>query len=267
MRRLLLDRDPDSGGRTLIAGRDAHYLSRVLRMGPGDGFRALSPGKREYQLRIVAVDQAGVHCVCEAGSNDSPDASRFAFRSGLPQLVLLQAWPKGQKLDLIVRQAVEAGVGEIIVFVGDHSVVKPSSADMDTRRERFERIAKEALQQSGAAGPCRIHTASCMEEALSIREALAEGFSLPLSLLMHQDTLAQNTLHRYLDSTPDSLAIAVGPEGGFSPRECALAQARGCVPFVLGPTVLRTETAALFALAAVEIIILERSSWQSSAPS
>lgn len=268
MRRLLLDQDPDALGRLVVEGKDAHYLLRVLRLGPGGLFRALSPlGNTEYELQIERCEHGRLECRVlqkDAGEEAQRDIKRRSALGALPPLILMQAWPKGQKLDLIVRQAVEAGVGDCIVFIADHSLVRLSKDDLLSKKARLERIAKEALQQSGASTPCRIHTFGSLDEALDCRKGLAEGCKQPLSLLMHQDTLAQNSLHQYLDSTPDSLALAVGPEGGFSSRECALCLSRGYAPFLLGPNVLRTETAALFALAAVEIIILERSSWQIS---
>lgn len=282
MRHLLLASEPDSHGRITLRGRDARYLSRVLRLGVGDSFRALSPGgHREYTLRIYEKLRDSLSCeLCaEKGPADLPvdvpalereksrDRERAAHTGTLPRTILMQGWPKGQKLDLVVRQAGELGVADVIVFVGEHAVVRPDVKDFPARIRRFERVAKEAVQQSGAAQACRIHLCASTLEALDLRDTLLAGAERVCSLLMHQDVLAQNTLHRYLDSTPDTLVVAVGPEGGFSPGECSLFMERGFLPFVLGPTVLRTETAALFALAAAQIIMLEKSSWHIRTPS
>lgn len=291
MRQLLLATEPDSRGCVMVRGRDARYLSRVLRLGEGDCFRALAPGgHREYLLRISSKTRDALSCVLEpeascsgAGETSSPTASakslashelergrdreRAAAAGGLPPFILMQGWPKGQKLDLIVRQAGELGLAHVIVFVSEHAVVRPDPKGFPERLGRLERVAKEAVQQSGAAQPCRIHLCVSTGEALERRDELLAGTKNACSLLMHQDVLAQNSLHRYLDSTPDALVIAVGPEGGFSPPECALFMERGFSPFILGPTVLRTETAALFALAAAQIIILEKSSWHIRTPS
>jgi 16S rRNA (uracil1498-N3)-methyltransferase len=75
------------------------------------------------------------------------------------------------------------------------------------------------------------------------------------------DGLEQGTFHEYLYNSPTFVAVAVGPEGGFSPGEAARFMAEGFKPLVMGSTILRTETAALYATAAVRIILLESASW------
>jgi 16S rRNA (uracil1498-N3)-methyltransferase len=79
--------------------------------------------------------------------------------------------------------------------------------------------------------------------------------------VLHQEPLAKGTFHNYLDNSPDFAALAVGPEGGFSPRELSLFLAAGFRPLVMGNTILRTETAALYGTAALRIILLESESW------
>jgi 16S rRNA (uracil1498-N3)-methyltransferase len=88
-----------------------------------------------------------------------------------------------------------------------------------------------------------------------------------VGLLLHPERqnpdspLEQGTFHGYLDKIPDLVVAAVGPEGGFSPEEGARFIAAGFRPLTIGSTVLRTETAALYAAAVIRIILLERSSW------
>jgi 16S rRNA (uracil1498-N3)-methyltransferase len=81
-------------------------------------------------------------------------------------------------------------------------------------------------------------------------------------LFFHQDREGSDTLHRYLSKTPKIITLVVGPEGGLSPEEVQLLRKRGFVPITVGRTVLRAETAALYAVAAVQIVIDERDAWE-----
>jgi 16S rRNA (uracil1498-N3)-methyltransferase len=83
----------------------------------------------------------------------------------------------------------------------------------------------------------------------------------PLGIILHQDPLVQGGFHDYLSINPDLVAFAVGPEGGFSPEEVSRFLTAGFKPLVIGNTILRTETAALYAAAAVRIILLEKTAW------
>ena len=81
--------------------------------------------------------------------------------------------------------------------------------------------------------------------------------------MLHQEVLEKGSLHGYLVNSPDITALAAGPEGGFSPKEVSLFLAAGFRPVLLGNSVLRTETAALYGIAAVRTILLENEAWTS----
>jgi 16S rRNA (uracil1498-N3)-methyltransferase len=183
----------------------------------------------------------------------------------LPPIVLFQALPKGAKMDLIVRQAVEGGITEIVSFVSEHSVRRFGEQD---RLERWRRIIREARQQSGSPVPTEIQDAGDTAGALRYWEALRAGREGVVGILLHvppeqgkKDPLEQGTFHGYLDREPVLVAAVIGPEGGFSPEEARKFVAAGFRPASLGTTVLRTETAALYAAAAIRIVLLESPSW------
>jgi 16S rRNA (uracil1498-N3)-methyltransferase len=92
-------------------------------------------------------------------------------------------------------------------------------------------------------------------------KSLKEKFRRPLGIMLHQEPLEKGTFHDYLGNCPDIVVLAVGPEGGFSQREAALFLAAGFRPLLMGNTVLRTETAALYGIAAIRIILLESEAW------
>jgi 16S rRNA (uracil1498-N3)-methyltransferase len=174
--------------------------------------------------------------------------------TGLPPILLFQALPKGNKMDLIVRQAAEGGISEVIPFTADHSVPEGSSRG---REERWRRIAREARQQSGSAVDTRVSSPLSAGALFDRWNTLEPG---ALGLVLHPP-LAQGSFHHYLYRDPSLIVLAVGPEGGFSAAELTRFTNAGFKSLCLGDTVLRTETAALYGAAAVRIILLEKAWW------
>jgi 16S rRNA (uracil1498-N3)-methyltransferase len=177
-------------------------------------------------------------------------------------------------MDLIVRQAAEGSLSEVVPFEAERSVLKGGEAPDGGRTRRWGRIIREALQQSGSPVPTALHRPLDEEGLFEYWNELKAAHPLALGILLHQDPagpgeappggapLAEPSLHRYLSAVPEILALAVGPEGGFSPAEVSRFLAAGFKPFRIGGAVLRTETAALYGVAAARVILLERESWQ-----
>lgn len=126
---------------------------------------------------------------------------------------------------------------------------------VEKKLARWERIIREAAQQSGALRP------PLLTPPLTFKEVLKKSQD-GLSLFFHQEPVNDLTLHHYLHNRPDSVNLIIGPEGGFSESEVQELLAAGSKAVFLGNTVLRVETAALFAIAAVKIILLELESWK-----
>jgi 16S rRNA (uracil1498-N3)-methyltransferase len=167
-------------------------------------------------------------------------------------------------MDLIVRQAAEGGVTEIVPFVSAYSVPRPG--ENDGRLERWRRIIREARQQSGSGIATAVREVRTLDSLLEYWQDLQTRYERPLGLLLHQNPLEQGSFHGYLDKRPGLVVLAVGPEGGFSPEEAALCVAGGFRPLTMGNNILRTETAALYASAAIRIILLESDLWMLKAP-
>jgi 16S rRNA (uracil1498-N3)-methyltransferase len=179
-------------------------------------------------------------------------------------------------MDLIVRQAAEGGVSEVVPFESEFSAVKIKPG-MDGKLRRWERIIREARQQSGSVIPTAVRLPCTADGLLDYWAALRQKYPRGVGILLHQEPsipsisrispispdcpLEQGTFHEYLYNSPELVVAAVGPEGGFSPGEAARFIAEGFKPLVMGSTILRTETAALYAVAAVRIILLESASW------
>jgi 16S rRNA (uracil1498-N3)-methyltransferase len=281
VRRLILENPPDARGRIRLEGSDFRYLARVLRKAPGDAFRVLLPGGLEAFAEVVSIDAQGLEATIgrrgqsvgedqrAAASSDSgtADAVRRAFVPALPPFVLIQELPKAMKMDDIVRQATELGVSLIIPFISDHSVSRPEGTKAaGNKRERWLRIVKEARQQSGSDIVTDVLEPVKLPEALGAWDDFARARGGGTAIFLHQDPLAQGTMHGYLSRDPNSIALAVGPEGGFSETETKVFAAAGFHPAILGVNILRTETAAVSALAAAQVIILEKTSWMPRTP-
>lgn len=295
MRQLILPGDRSGDARHVLDGKTSRYLVRVLRMGRGDSFQAMDEAGNRFrceieepslQSTVVALSLLGAELFRAGGTSrvrerpagmpsnlgaaaEAPAGNTFRAGSGRAEpavrLALVQALPKGQKMDLIVRQAVEAGVSAIFPILTSHCVSRErSAADMADKLARREKIVREALQQSGSAVMTKIHATTTVG---TLADALAAGGFGPessLYLMCHELPLASKSLHEYCAEGPSSVVILVGPEGGFSPEETEAFVAMDFKLVHFEGTILRSETAALFALAATKTILTERTSWTLS---
>jgi len=256
MKQFILNSEPDHNGHIRLEGRDYRYLARVRRLAPGEYFSALLPDGKEVKVRVCSVDNQTMVGEVVPGGTVSPAAAAPA-----PAIILFQALPKGEKMDLIVRQAAEGGIAEIAPFVSEFSMVK-LTGDRGHKLSRWERIIKEARQQSGSTAATAIRQPVSIDGLFAYWEQLKTQRPNTLGLLFHHLPLAHTSLHGYLDNSAETVVLVIGPEGGFSPAEAERFLAAGFKPFTMGNTILRTETAALYAQAAVRILLWEKDSWK-----
>jgi len=261
LKQFILRDEPDKDNTIRLEGNDYHYLVRVRRLAVGEFFSGVLPNGKETLVQILSIDSKTLTGKCQ--SPDVSASNETAPEKKLPSIILFQALPKGDKMDLIVRQAAEGGIMEIVPFVSEFSVAK-TGAD-EQKYARWERIIREARQQSGSKIATTIRRPATgknmtigglFEYWTELKEAGALG------LFFHQQGLVNERLHSYLDSVNSVVAMAIGPEGGFSDAEVSLFLENGFKPVTVGDTVLRTETAALYCAAAVKILLLERDSWE-----
>jgi 16S rRNA (uracil1498-N3)-methyltransferase len=273
VKQFLLPAPPDRDGLVRISGEDFHYLARVRRIKAGDRFNARLPpsGGGDPPLPgtsvVLELRSLGQGILTAAVVGESPDSASL-----LPPILLFQALPKGSKMDLIVRQAAEGGISEVVPFAAEHSTAAGVPPGGGEKLRRWGRIIREALQQSGSPVPTALHRPLDGEGLFAYWEELKAAHPLALGIFLHQEAvesgdygpappLADQGLHRYLNRVPEILVLAVGPEGGFSPAEVSRFAVAGFKPLRIGGAVLRTETAALYGAAAARVILLERESW------
>jgi 16S rRNA (uracil1498-N3)-methyltransferase len=268
LKQLILKNEPDKDNIIRLEGDDYRYMVRVRRLAAGNFFPALLPDGVETQIHILSVDSGILTGKCFPLS-DAPN--NLPQRRSLTPIILFQALPKGDKMDLIVRQAAESGITEIYPFVSEFSVAKINAGGQ--KFSRWERIIKEARQQSGSKTATAIHHPLEKNELFECWKKIKNDGENVLGLLFHKDTGSFNTeinaeglekksLHEYLYNNPSVVVLAIGPEGGFSSEEVSIFLENGFMPMAIGDSVFRTETAALYCTAAVNILLLEKDSWE-----
>ena len=265
MRHYVLPDHYDGSGYLELSVDESRYLTRVLRKRPGDSFDGVDPnGNRvSVTIRQAAADR----CILEishANAAEKPDGPQATGESAGSRLALtlFQCIPKANKMDLIVRQAVESGVERIVPIQSEHAVAKIDMNGFEKKRDRWLRIARQAMQQSGREIPPEITTPATVSQLPEIwREHSGQN---GVCLFFHEKPVAAATLHSLLSSRPGTVGICIGPEGGFSRGEVENLLNSGVQPVYINTNVLRTETAALYAVAAVQTVILEKDTWSIS---
>jgi 16S rRNA (uracil1498-N3)-methyltransferase len=208
-----------------------HHLGAVLRLSAGEEILLLDGAGRLCRCRLESLSRrAGTARVLECWQQPE---------SALP-LRLLQGLPKGDKMDLVLQKGTELGLAAFTPVLAERSI--PSADRGEKRRQRWERIIREAAQQSRRAHLPRLDAVSPLTEAL-------QGCGEALRLLLWEEE--SRPLAEVLPAAPPrDVAILVGPEGGWSAAEVVLARGAGFIPVGLGPRILRSETAGL-AIAAI----------------
>lgn len=260
----------------LLDGEDFHYLIRVRRLELGAEVQIRDAAGVAARARLHSVFRGGLSLrVLEFIPEEQPPEQAAGTRAqsadstAIPDLHLILGIPKGKKTDLILRQAAELAVSGITLVPSRNSQVKMTKEEFSRKAERWEKILKEAVQQSNSPRLPALSYGPSMQQACT--RALEDETRMNQGIFLHQIFLGEASLHKLLsdaaardaDTTqPRAVHLAVGPEGGFSPDECEEMQKMAFHPVFLGDTILRTETAALYALAAVRTILLEGYSWQ-----
>lgn len=229
---------PESGLLPLSA-TDLHHLRDVLRLGVDDTIVVVGDDGSAalVGLTFVAADGATADIV------ERLPASR------IPRVVLVQGLAKGEKMELVIRQATELGVERIVPLSTSRSVVRLDPGKAVARATRWRRIAAEAAKQSQRTSVPQI---ADLTDVPGLGHVLGD---VDCMLVAWEDADGAPGIGETLaaaELTADaSVAIVIGPEGGLSAEEVATLVAAGARVVSLGPTVLRTETAGVVAAALV----------------
>lgn len=222
--------------RASLSEATSGHLLRVLRAGIGDTCVLFNGDGHDYDARIVAVDKRDA--VVEVLS-----ARKLANESPL-RITLLQALARGEKMDWILQKATELGVSAVVPVASERSEVKLDGERSAKRAAHWQNVVVSACEQSGRATVPSVAMPSTLAQALPGLPAGARR------LLLDPD--AAQGLRDVEVAACTAAVLAIGPEGGWSRHDLALLDAAGFAGIRLGPRVLRTETAGLAAIAALQ---------------
>ena len=215
---------------------ESHHLLHVLRVKPGDKVEVFNG---EGGTGIAAVESA-VRGAVMVRFLERVERKRPAVR-----FALIQAVPREQKMDLIIQKATELGAAVILPVTTEHAVVHVKADRREGKRERWEKIALNAAKQCGTAWLPRIAPAQTLSAFLAGERRID---ALLVCALDEKTVPIRDAIQSIKDRSISSVGVLVGPEGDFSAAEMEAIRAAGTISVSLGDSVLRTETAAIYAL-------------------
>lgn len=228
--------------RFIIEEEDRHHICKVMRMAAGDEIICVNPDNKSAICRITEItDEQVIAEVVQWKDEISELPIKVIIASGLP---------KGDKLEWIIQKSTELGAHEFLPFTARRSVVKWDDKKAAKKVDRWQKIAKEAAEQSHRS------LLPNVASPLSFKALLGKSKEYDYKLVAFEEE-SRNSETSVFSSTlkkmkpEDSLLLVFGPEGGFTDGEIQEMQEFGFSPCGLGPRILRTETAPLYALGAI----------------
>lgn len=216
-------------GQVYLTENDIHHLLHVMRMKKGDEIIAVNNGK-EYLSLIVNVNPLSITVEEELKTNNELKSD----------VTLLYCLSKGDKIEFVIQKATELGAKRIALVASKYCVTKLDQAAFNKKLPRYQAISKEASEQSHR---------QIIPEILGVYDIK----KIPDNLLSEINLVAYEKCgeNPSLDTKGKSISILIGSEGGFDPQEIELLTRQGFESVSLGKRILRTETAAVYALSVI----------------
>jgi 16S rRNA (uracil1498-N3)-methyltransferase len=242
MRRFYLPPALCQSGCLALTGGEAHHAAGVLRVKPGEPVAVLDGVGGEYTCRVASVESKKILLDVESVARAPAPACR---------VTLVQAVPKGQIFEAIVQKATELGAARVVPLLSERVAVRLEGRDAGHKHEKWQHTAVEAIKQCGQRWLPEVPAPMTLPQWL----ARGESFDLPLFGSLREDRRHARqyfaAFEREHQRRPATLCVWIGPEGDFSPAEVESIRQTGALPITLGPLILRSETAAVFALSIV----------------
>jgi 16S rRNA (uracil1498-N3)-methyltransferase len=241
MQRYFVDQQFHEGSPIIIEGENFHHIIRVMRMTKDSSFYVVFPDGKSAKAQIETISsdylEAGV-VQWETDEKEMP--VKITIVSGLP---------KGDKLELIIQKGTELGAEEFVPFTADRSIVKWDEKKAKKKVERWEKIAKEAAEQSHRNHVPKVYSPISLKELLN----LSGDYDYKI-VAFEEDakTGEQSNLAGILKAAKpgDRILGVFGPEGGLTKNEVETLKDHGFVSCGLGPRIMRAETAPFYLLSA-----------------
>ncbi|WP_339228172.1 16S rRNA (uracil(1498)-N(3))-methyltransferase [Oceanobacillus sp. FSL K6-2867] len=242
MQRYFVPASQFQGNLIRITGDDVHHITRVMRFNNGDKIICNSNEGRSAICQIKQMASDEVQAIVETWLEENTE---------LPfHITIAQGIPKGDKFDLILQKGTELGANAFIPFQAERSIAIWDQKKAEKKHKRFEKIIKEASEQSHR------NKVPDMKKAMSLEVLIEESQNYHVKLFAYEEEAKvsnPNTFGNIVSrfEPEQNVLICIGPEGGFSEKEVSILKENDFYPVRLGPRILRTETAALYALASI----------------
>ncbi len=222
-----------------LSGDLAHHLRDVLRYPPGKIIDLVDENKIRYRASLARLDRTQIRARI-LKKEETPALTSVA-------ITLAQALLKGKKMDWIIQKATELGVTALVPVVTERTIPRPRSAREPHQILRWRKVAKEAAQQCG-----RVEIPA-VDAPVNLKDWITTPPPGAVKLVLWEQE-ERRSPKRLLSRwpRPDRVYVLVGPEGGFAPGEIEAARRAGFIPISMGTPTLRSETAALAALAMLQ---------------
>jgi len=232
--RVFVEEPLTAGKSCSVEGSAANHIMRVLRLRDGDPLTLFDGRGGEYGARITGFRKDSVQVDVQE--------HRAVERESALDLTLAQGVSRGERMDWVMQKATELGVRRIVPILTERSVVKLDERQSERKLQHWRAIAVSACEQCGRNRVPEIAAPANLFDAVRASDASATRL-----LLSPTASLRSRDLPR-----PAAVTLLIGPEGGLADNEQEFAIRTGFQPVQLGPRILRTETAALAALAALQ---------------
>ncbi len=216
----------------VIDEEDSKHIRKVLRMRVGDELAVSSSHKIDYQCKISSLD--GENVELEIISNKPNETEPTV------EVVLYQALPKSDKMDLIMQKAVELGVTRIVPILTKRCVSRPDEKSMNKKIVRYQKIVKEAAKQCGRG------IIPIVDEMKTFDQVIKNPDNLEKMIIFYEG--GGERINDIVSEDQKSVGIIIGSEGGFDLEEVEKAVDNGVLKATLGKLILRCETAPLTAI-------------------
>jgi 16S rRNA (uracil1498-N3)-methyltransferase len=241
MQRYFINKDHVHFPEVIIDGDDARHMQKVMRMTAGDECLCAVSGESVYECIVKRFE--GQQAILEI-KKTIPENHELPVH-----ITIAQGLPKGDKMELILQKGTECGASEFIPYEADRSVVKWTDSKWDKKAVRFQKIIKEAAEQSHRSTLPTLNTVHSRKQLINLSS------QFDYKIVAYEETAKrgeQTELANIFSSMKNgsSLLLVIGPEGGLSGEEIEDFTEKGFKCCGFGQRILRTETAALFALSA-----------------
>jgi len=235
--RIYLNQPLDAGHKADIPADQAHYLRQVMRLASGDPITLFNGEGGEYEGSIVQLTKQGGCCHIESFNDVN--------RETAIRVHIIQCANKSEKIETVLQKCTELGAASFQVADSERAQFKLPANKLESRLSRWQRIIIEAAEQSERT----IVPDICREPALKNIDIRGKAFAL------HPEGATSWKAVRDDITSYEEITLAIGPEGGFSPRDLETLKAKGFESLAFGPRVMRTETAAPALLAAIQAVL------------